>query len=582
MLQPQAQKLHASLLKLGHHGDVYRCNLILNSYINAGSLPIAHQFLSSIPSPNVVSFNTLLSGHFKYRQPHNALTLFVKMPQRDSRSYNIAISGLWKKQLHREAIELFIRMLRSPTRPDRFTYSSVILCCGSGIARQMHAQVIKVYGNSRDDMFVANNLVKMYCESGAVEDGRKVFSEMPVRDCASWNVMMSCYVKIGKGEFCLSLFIEMVRNGVGLDEFTLAIVLSEFANCLLIFGGLQVHCLIVKTGFCWDQFTCNALLNLYSKCGYNVLATKLFEEMPETDAVSWTALIMGLASSGLVNDAFDAFYWMRVSQVNPNSSTFGSLIGSCASANAIERGKQYHALAIKYNLELETVVGSAIVDMYSKSGAMNEAMKLFMSLPIRDLISWNGMICGLAHNGEATKALDIFDEMVRLHQGTVTPNNITFVGVLTACSHGGLVHRGFLYFNDMVHKYLIKPQAEHYACIIDLLARAGQLEQAETLIRSLPFEPDVVMLSALLGACRKHGDLVMAKRIAQQLATSEPKSSSSYVMLANMYSDEGEWIDAMDVREMMCETVASKVAASSWIETRGSTHSFASGHAHHT
>lgn len=441
----------------------------------------------------------------------------------------------------------------------------------------MHASVIKACSCS--DPFVGNSLIRMYAESGAAEDARKVFEEMPVRDSASWNGLMSCYAKFGVGESCVRMFREMVRDGVWFDEFSFAIVLNEFANSLLVFEGMQVHSLIVKRGFCGDTFTCNTLLNLYSKCGYIASVTKLFEEVHDPNVVSWTALIAGLAESGHEREAYDAFYWMRVLQVEPNSFTFGSLIVSCTSANALQRGKQYHALAMKCGLELDTVVGSAIVDMYSKCGGMNEAMRLFQSLSRRDLVSWNGMICGLAQNGEATKALNLFDEMVSVQQDTVTPNAVTFVGVLTACSHGGLVHRGFTYFNDMVRKYFLKPQAEHYACIIDLLARAGLLKQAECLIQALPFKPDAVMWSALLGACRRHGDIVMAKHIADRLARDEPGNSSSYVMLANMHSGKGEWNHAMVAREVMSTNGAFKVSGKSWIETRGRMYSFTAGHA---
>lgn len=260
--------------------------------------------------------------------------------------------------------------------------------------------------------------------------------------------------------------------------------------------------------------------------------------------------------------------------MKPNSSTFGSLIGSCASANVLQKGKQYHALVLKSGLELDVVVGSAIMDMYSKCGEMDEAITLFHILPTRDLVSWNGIICGLALSGKASRALDLFDEMVREHQDAMTPNNVTFIGVLSACSHAVLVNRGYTYFSDMVHKYCIRPQAEHCAYIVDQLPRAGLLRQAESLLQTLPPKPDEVMWSALLGACRRHRDFDMAKRIAQRLAADKPRTSSNYVLLANMHAENGAWNDAMSVREVMCLSGALKVTGNSWIESSGQVHSF--------
>ncbi|KAG1338392.1 putative Pentatricopeptide repeat-containing protein [Cocos nucifera] len=273
---------------------------------------------------------------------------------------------------------------------------------------------------------------------------------------------------------------------------------------------------------------------------------------------------------------------MLMAVVEPNSFTFGSFIGFCASITAFETGMQWHAFVLKYGLELDVVVGSALVDMYSKCGEMNDALSLFQCLPEKDLVSWNGMICGFAQNGEATKALQLFDEIVRLHQPSVTPNHITFVGVLSACSHGGFVHEGCSFFNDMVHVYSIEPLAEHYACMVDLLGRAGLLEEAEAVILALPYEPDAVIWGALLGACRRCGDLVMAKRIAGRLSIVGPKDSFNYVLLANMCTANKEWDEALEVREVISANGTQKLIGSSWIEIRDRVHSFVSGgYVHH-
>ncbi|XP_072975237.1 pentatricopeptide repeat-containing protein At2g13600-like [Typha angustifolia] len=571
----EARKLHASLLKSGLHSHVYRCNLLLRAYVRSNALSDAHRVLHLMLQPTVVSYNTLLSGYVNSHRIDDALDLFDKMPITDSWSWNTLISGLVRNDRCNEAVYRFVRMNRGAVRPDNYTYSIIAPCCHLTIGRQVHAHVLKAWSDS--DPFVGTSFVRMYAESGQLDEAREVFDGLSQRDLVSWNVLCDCYSKFGMGHLCLQAFLELVRIGIRPDEFTFATVLNELANCLQSFEGMQVHSMIMRAGYCWDTFTCNALLNLYSNCGHVDLADRLFSEMPEHNVVSWTAMISAFAAGGYQSDAFDTFQLMRMGGVKPNSFTFGCLIGSCASANALQRGKKYHALVLKHGLEMDAVVASSLANMYSKCGETNDALSLFNSMSERDVVSWNTMICGLAQNGEAMKSLQLFDEMVQSHQPFITPNSNTFLGVLSACSHVGLVHKGCKYFRDMVYDYSIEPQPEHYACLVDLLARAGLLEEAEDIILALPFEPDAVIWGALLGACRRHGNLVMAKHIAKRLFVAEPGNSSNYVLLSNMLIANRAWDDALDARELMCANGAQKVVGTSWIDIRGSVHSFTAG-----
>ncbi|KAF8396221.1 hypothetical protein HHK36_017835 [Tetracentron sinense] len=575
----KAQILHASLFKNGIQNDVYRCNLLLQAYIKSGALSDAQKLLHLMPHPNVVSFNTLLSGFFNSRLLHQALQFFALSPISDSQSWNILISGCIHNQRPKEAMTHFVQMRHSSFRPDNFTYATVIPCCDYQIGRQIHAEIIKVCSNS--DAFLGTNLLRLYAEVGEMGDARKVFDEMPNRDLITWNALISCYSKYGMGEVSMELFRQLVREGIFADEFTYAIVLNEFASRLQVFEAMMVHSLIIRSGFCSDRFISNALVNLYSKCGFVASAARLFEEIPERDVVSWTAMIVGMSQSGNVKDAVWLFVQMRLSGLEPNSFTFGGLLCAFASANAFERGKQFHGLVLKFGLETNVVVGSAIVDMYTKCGEMNDALGFFERMPERDIVSWNGMICGFAQNGEAMKALELFNEMMQLGSTGIFPNHITFVGVLSACSDGGLLNEGRCYFNDMIHKYLIEPKPEHYTCMVDILARAGLLDEAEALILTLPFKPDSVMWTVLLGACKLHRNLRMAKRVSKQLYADEPKNSSNYVLLANTYTDNGEWGDAVKVREAMVARGAQKMTECSRIEIRNCFHSFVAGDRYH-
>ncbi|CAL9159546.1 unnamed protein product [Musa hybrid cultivar] len=545
-LLKEAQRFHAALLTSGFRNHAYRCNLLLRAYARCGALSHARSLLLQMPLPTLVSFNTLLSGFVRSGRIDDAIDLFDAMPATDAHSYNTVICGLVRIHRVREAFARFLRMARSHVRPDDFTCSTIVACCDLSGGRQLHALMVKV-ASLTSDPFAGTNLLRMYGDAGEMCDARKVFDEMGHRDLTSWNVLIDCYFKSGMGELCIKIFVEMVRDRIRLDEFTLATVMNELASCSSVSKGMQVHSLVVRAGFIMDRFCCNALLNLYSKGGFVSSAMKLFDDMTDPDVVSWTIMISGLEVGGHIIDAFEVFNSMRMAEVEPNSFTFGTLIGCCANVNAFDIGKQFHALVLKNGLELDVVVGSTIVNMYSKCGEITDALRLFQSLPERDIVSWNGVICGLAQNGEATTALQLFDEMVQLRLNGIMPNHVTFVGVLTACSRAGLIRKGCSIFNDMVDVYSCEPQAEHYACMVDLFARSGLLEEAEVIIQSLSTEPNIILWGALLGACKSRGNLVMAKRIVKRLYVSEPMNSSDYVLLANLYAANKEWDDVFKV-----------------------------------
>ncbi|XP_028805261.1 pentatricopeptide repeat-containing protein At5g48910-like [Neltuma alba] len=349
------------------------------------------------------------------------------------------------------------------------------------------------------------------------------------------------------------------------------------ASHLRLMEAVQVHSCAIKLSFCSDPFITNSLLELYAKCGLIDNALVLFEEIQDKDVFAWTTIVTGLSQSGHVDEAMWLLYEMQLADVEPNSFTFGGMLGACAARNTLQRGRQLHGVAIKYGFENNLVVGSAISDMYSKCGEMQHAFMMFQSMPQRDIIVWNGIIGGFAQNGEAMKAMKLYNMMVQLGPSVISPNDVTFVGVLSACSHRGLVQEGCRYFNDMIHKYMIKPKIEHYTCMVDLLGRSGLLEEAEALLLQMPFKADAVMWSTLLGACKLHGNLTMAKRISGDLHTAGPWNSSNYVLLANSYAFMGEWSETLEIREMGNSKGLKKSLGCSWIEAGGHMHSFISG-----
>nr|XP_048324600.1 pentatricopeptide repeat-containing protein At2g13600-like [Ziziphus jujuba var. spinosa] len=459
----KAQIFHASIIKKGLQSHVYQSNLLLKAYCKSQALSDAHKLLSHMPNPNVVSYNTILSGCFSSGIASEGLSLFDNISRNDCQSWNIVISGCVRNLMVQEALTHFVKLRSSEVRPDSFT------------------------------------IQLMYGGVGRMDAAKKLFDEMPKRDLVAWNALISCYSKAGMGEKSLMLFQQLGKEGIQADEYTYAIVLNELVSCFQVLQAMQMHAIIVHCGLCTDHFINNSLVELYSKCGFVTSSLALFNEIPDHDVVAWTTIITGLSGNGNMEYARWLFYKMQLAGAEPNSFTFSSLLSACANINALQRGKQLHGLVLKHGLENDVVVGSATVDMYSKCGDMEDALTMFKMMREKDTVSWNGIICGYAQNGKAINALKLFDEIVKLKSPIVAPNDVTFIGVLTACSHNGLLKEAYGYFNDMVHKHKIKPKIEHYTCMADLLGRTGLVKEAEALMLNLPFKPDEVLWSSLLG-----------------------------------------------------------------------------------
>lgn len=583
-----ARKLHASLLKSGgvshqgHGGDTYRWNLLLRAYTRGGGLADARALLDLMPSPTLVSYNTLLSGYAASSGLlEAALHLLDAMPERDAWSWNVAISGLARAGRLTDALRRFLEMTRGPVQPDAFTYSIVSPCCcggaGGGLesAWQVHARALKA--GAFADACVGTGFVRLYSGLGLIGDARKVFEGMPERDLVAWNVLLDCGMRSGEAGSCLQDLVLMIGGRVQPDEFTFATVVNGLAERFAGLEAMQVHSVILKSGHLKDLFLCNSLLNVYGRCGYVDLAKKLFEAMPEKDVVSWTALISGLVASGHQADAFKTFCRMQGAATVPNSFTFGSVVSSCACVNDLGGGRQCHALVIKHGLESIPTVASSLLDMYSKCAEMDDATRMFDAMPRRDIVSWNAMICGLAQNGRSARALELYDEMLRLHQESITPNSVTCVGVLSACSHVGAVEKGCIYFTQMVNDFHIEPVLEHYSCLVDLFARAGLLDEAEGIISNSPFKHDAIILGTLLNGCRKYGNLDMAKRIAKRILVDDSDNASTIFLLSNMFIANEEWNDASELRKAVISSGTRKFVGNSWIDVGGNVHCFRAG-----
>eukprot|EP01018_Ginkgo_biloba_P019749 Gb_26057 [translate_table: standard] len=418
----------------------------------------------------------------------------------------------------------------------------------------------------------------MYARCGDIEDACQVFYSMSKRDVVSWTAMISGYSLHGHDEKALNLFSQMQRADMKPNELTFSSVLSSCASLAALKQGEQVHAHIIRTGFQSHVSVGNSLTTMYAKCGSIEPARQLFDKMPERDMVSLTAMIAGYAQHGNGEEALNIFSLMHRLVLKPNNFTFIGVLSSCAILAALREGKQLHADIIKTGYDSHISVGNTLVSFYAKCGSIENACQVFNTMPKKDVVSWNTIIKGYAQHGYGEEALQLFTEM---QQTGMKPDCITFVGVLCACSHAGLVDQGCRYFNSMSQDYCLMPSLDHYGCMVDLFGRAGRLVEAEEFINNMPFEPDATVWGALLGACRIHKNLELGKCIAERLLELKPECPATHILLANMYAAAGRWNDAANVRKMMKDKGLKKQPGCSWIEVKNRVHSFLVGDRSH-
>ncbi|URE10594.1 PPR repeat [Musa troglodytarum] len=437
------------------------------------------------------------------------------------------------------------------------------------VAAKTHAWLLK--SGDAVDPCAWNKVLASYSESDGLAEARKLFDEIPLRDTASWNSLIAAHVLSRAHRQAWSVFGTMLSEGLPVDQYTFGSVLKSVACAARLDLGRQVHALIVKSSFDRDVFSGSALVDMYAKCGRIREAVVALELMPEPNVVSWNAVVAGYARAGDAKAAFHVSRRMEREGVMLDEATFASLLTSCSDLAVLQLGRQIHGLALRSGFAANEFVGSSLIYMYSKCGVLGDARQAFDETPHGSSVTWNSMIFGYAQHGRGRTALDLFSEM---REREVSPDHITFVGLITACSHAGLVEEGSRLLKLMRPAFGVPPRMEHYACGVDLFGRAGRLDEAKRLVESMPFEPDAMVWMTLLGACRIHGDMALARHVTERLRLSEAEHHSTYVLLSHMYSGLGLWADRAAVQRTMRSRGLSKVPGWSWIEITNEVHCF--------
>ena len=531
----------------------------------------------------------------------------VKRLCRDN-NFKEAIDILCEQKRLREAIQI----LDHVDRPSAATYSTLLQLC-----LQIRAldEGMKVHAHTKTSGFVpgvviSNRILDMYIKCNSLVNAKRLFDEMAERDLCSWNIMISGYAKAGRlqearklfdqmterdnfswtamisgyvrhdrHEEALELFRAMQRHeNFKCNKFTMSSALAASAAIQSLHLGKEIHGHILRIGLDLDGVVWSALSDMYGKCGSIGEARHIFDKTVDRDVVSWTAMIDRYFKEGRREEGFALFSDLLKSGIWPNEFTFSGVLNACADHAAEELGKQVHGYMTRIGFDPSSFAASTLVHMYTKCGNIKNARRVFNGMPRPDLVSWTSLISGYAQNGQPDEALQFFELLLK--SGT-QPDHITFVGVLSACTHAGLVDKGLEYFDSIKEKHGLTHTADHYACLIDLLSRSGRLQEAEDIIDKMPMKPDKFLWASLLGGCRIHGNLKLAKRAAEALFEIEPENPATYTTLANIYATAGLWGGVAEVRKVMDARGVVKKPGLSWIEIKREVHVFLVGDTSH-
>lgn len=537
--------LHAYSIKSGLINSVFVSSAVLNMYTKTGSIEFGCRVFDHMPTRNVVSWTAIITGLVHAGCSSDGLLYF---------------SDMWRSKVGCDAYAFAIALKA---------------CAGLGAlnqGREIHAQTVKK--GFDDNSFVANSLATLYYKCGKLNYGLYLSAKMGTQDVVSWTTIIATFAQMGQKEHAIDAFVRMRESGVVPNEYTFASVISGCASLGRVEWGKQLHSHVLQQGLADYLSVANSLVTLYSKCGHLTSASMIFHGLSSRDIVTWSTIIDGYSQESHGEKAFEYLSWMRRDGPPPDEFALSSVLSFCGSMAILDQGKQLHAYIISFGLEHMSMIHSSLISMYSKCGSIKEASKVFDESFHHDIVSWTTMIIGYAEHGFCKEAIDLFENIPKVG---LKPDAVTFIGVLTACSHAGLVALGFSYFRSMQTEYEIFPSKEHYGCMIDILCRAGRLIDAEHMIRSMPFQQDDVVWSTLLRSCTVHGNVDCGRRCAEEILKLVPNCATTHTTLANIYAAKGKWREAAELRKVMRSKGVIKEPGWSSVKVQGQVSAFVSG-----
>ncbi|XP_047951270.1 pentatricopeptide repeat-containing protein At3g16610 [Salvia hispanica] len=526
--------------------DVYVCTALLNFYVKCGCLVEARE-------------------------------LFDEMPERDVVAWNAMISGLSLNGMHLDATGLVLEMQRRGLEPNSSTVAAILPGIGEksrlNEGKSLHGFCLR-RGFDRD-IVVGTGILDMYGKCGLLVYAMRIFRALVFKNEVTWCAIVGACVTCGSMLEGFELLRKMrVEVGGSPSPVMLATVVRGCAKLNDLSMGRQMHCYMIKLGLLFDIMVGNTLVSMYAKCGSINDAMGFFEGMQVKDSVSYSAVISGCVQNGYAEEALQLFRKMQVVGVEPELATMMGFLPACSYLAALQHGVCGHSYSIVRGFTADVAICNTVINMYSKCGKMEVARRVFDRMHEKDVVSWNAMIVGYGIHGLGKEAIMLFEDM---KNGGYKADEITFIALLSACSHSGLVAEGKHLFRAMTQEFNIVPKMDHYFCMVDLLGRAGFLDKAHKLINTMPFEPDAHVWNSLLAACRIHRNIQLAEEVSEKIQTLGPASTANFVLLYNLYTTAQRWDDAANIRIQQKEMGFKKRPGCSWIEVNGVVHGFVGG-----
>ncbi|XP_043725519.1 pentatricopeptide repeat-containing protein DOT4, chloroplastic-like [Telopea speciosissima] len=524
---PEGKSVHCQVIRLGLDSNVNIPNTLIHFYSNSSSLLSSSRVLfDGIPHRTIVTVNCMISGFMKNKLLDLGLSLL-----------NQALDG---------SLDLEVK-------PNDVTLVLLISGCAEfgdlGVGTSLHCYCCKT--SLSVEMRICNALINMYAKFGRIYEAAMLFKEMPWKDLFSWNTMISGYVVNNNCGKALTLFREMRVRGVEGDGVTLISLISACSQGRDLDAGKRIHAYMKTSGIGTTVPVGTALIHMYSKCGLIEFARKVFDELSGKNIVSWNCMISGYIECGHFREAFWLFDMIQCEKLKPDEVTMLGLISACRNSGELNHGIHVHSYAEKSGLHEKTVVGNALIDMYAKCGSMSRAKRVFDKMLERDVISWTSIIVGHAINGEGEEALIAFQQMCA---SRIEPNAVTFIGVLSACNHAGLVDDGRRMYGIMCKVYSIKPMIEHSGCMVDMFARAGMLEEAQEFVKNMSVEPNAVIWRMLVSGCSVKGDVDLGLSLVNKLiGLKRLHAPEDFVISSKIFAEAGRWDDVLCARSLMVD-----------------------------
>lgn len=506
--------------------------------------------------------------YIKFGELEMGKELFNKIQGRDLVAWSALIAAFVQAERFTEALKLFLEMQNENLKPNRVTLLSIVPACAKlsflELGKSLHCYSIKAYND--DDILLSTALISLYAKCGLFNNALTLFYLMPYKEVVTWNALINGYAQIGDSYNSLDMFSKLRLSGMKPDAGTMVGVLPACALLNDLNKGSSIHGVILKSGFESDFHLKNSLIDMYAKCGSLSSAELLFRKSGfNKDLVSYNVIISAYVQNGHPKEAMFTLNDMKVQNFKPNVVTLVSVLPAVADLGALREGMAFHAYIVNMGFQFNTQIGNSLIDMYAKCGRLDFSEKFFQEMENKDIISWNSMLAGYAVNGNANRAIDLF---LFMQEKNAEIDSVSFLSVLSACRHAGLVEEGRKIFVSMKANYHLDPNLEHYACLVDLLARAGLFDETMDFIEKMPLEPDAGIWGALLSASRMYSNLELGKVALGHLIKLEPWNSAHYVVLSNIYAQAGMWNDARNLRSKMNETGLKKTLGYSWVDTK--------------